>query len=633
MRLARPTGYLEFVTRHRQHDLEPKTGDDRTGFSETVFEENLALETEGYLYHPGLFDFTLGGLFGLIQHNAENVYGGKRETVSNEGTVQEFNLEGEILKWRRIRGFVRARRDQALEPRAFRTSLETTTTDYGMLWRYVDDKWPTSLQFNYTDVRLDPLGDLEEKHRRTNTDLIFQTDYRFTRKSVLSLDYKRETVDEEPQERDYDSDEVTLKHRWEFGRREGNSLESDLNYRSQRGFLELERLRWRENLRLQHTDRFRTWYKFEAIDRVRSDLSGPESIGERSYSVSASLEHRLYENLVSQVTGFALTQDFDSGVEIDRLGVQATFNYRRSNPWGILLGDYSFHVNTEDRAGANLAAERLDQEHIFNEPNPVILTGPRVDPGSIVIRDESRVTVYREGSDYRVFTIGDRIEIFRVPTGRIIDGQVVLIDYLVEIGGTYTLTTIGQTLSLRQRFDFGLSPYYRLRWQHQRLSPEENSGITPEEISAHLFGLEFRRGLLTLTGEHEIQYSTLTPFDSTRLGLDFNRRFDSGGTGTIRARWVDTRYGSPNKRTSRFFTIEGRYRHAISRNLNFEGAVQYRNEKDSLSGDDDGIDLDLSLDLFVRKTEVRVTYEYGRYNDDFAKSEASALFVQVRRRF
>ena len=79
--------------------------------------------------------------------------------------------------------------------------------------------------------------------------------------------------------------------------------------------------------------------------------------------------------------------------------------------------------------------------------------------------------------------------------------------------------------------------------------------------------------------------------------------------------------------------MEGRYRHPITRNLTVEGAVLYRDESDSLSGDDEGVDVDLALEWLIRDTELRVTYEYGKYDDEFAENDFSALWVQLRRNF
>ncbi len=64
-----------------------------------------------------------------------------------------------------------------------------------------------------------------------------------------------------------------------------------------------------------------------------------------------------------------------------------------------------------------------------------------------------------------------------------------------------------------------------------------------------------------------------------------------------------------------------------------EGTVLYRNEKDSLSRNNEGIDLDLSVEWFIRRTEIRVTYEHSDFEDDFARNRTSRLYIQARRRF
>ncbi len=626
-------GYVEFVARQREHRQKSKLRAEKSRFEETIIEERLSLETEGYVYHPNLFEFALSGLFGLLQYDYESLFGGRTQSDSDAGTVMEFNLDGQFLKKKSYPAWIHARRYRTLEPRPFQSTLETTTTNYGLAWRYVSEKTPTSIRFDYTDVGLDPLGDLEEDSRRTDTDYRFDTAYRFDNHNILSLEYGHESHAEQPRRLDYDADEVTLRHHWDFGRGNRNRLESDLNYRDQRGTLGLERLRWRETLRLVHSDALRSRYQLEALDRTLGSLADIPDIQERSFYLSASVEHRLYESLVSQLTGFVQTQSFDSGIEIDRVGALLSFNYRKKNRWGILLGDYTFRLVREDREGPSQANERLDEEHAFRDPEAVTLTNPRINIGSIVITAEDRVTVYRESRDYTVHTVGDRIEIRRVPTGRIADGQTVLVGYVFEFGRTFKLDTINQRFSLRQRFGLGLSPYYELRRQVQDISPEGGSGITPEDITAHTFGLEFRRGPLALLAEYETQDSTITPFDAVRLSADYNRRFRFGATAGLAARWTDIDYEPPNERKITLFTLEGRYRHPITNRLAVEGTVLYRNEKDSLSRNNEGIDLDLSVEWFIRRTEIRVTYEYSDFEDDFARNRTSRLYIQARRRF
>ena len=91
--------------------------------------------------------------------------------------------------------------------------------------------------------------------------------------------------------------------------------------------------------------------------------------------------------------------------------------------------------------------------------------------------------------------------------------------------------------------------------------------------------------------------------------------------------------GREPDRTRRFFTIEGRWRHPVTQHLTVESALTFRRDRDTFSGTDEGLDFDLSLEWVVRQTEVRLTYEYSEFDDDFSDNEYSRLYVQVRRSF
>ena len=633
MQLTDVGGYLEFVARQREHAQESKVGGGTLDDREIIFEENVKLEVDGYAYHPNLVEFTLGGLFGLLQHDYWEDRNGLERTSGDDGTVLEFDLNAGFFKKKMYPGSVFARRYRTLEPRPYQSSLETTTTSYGLIWQYISEKTPTSFQFNHTDVLLNPLDSEEEDGRQKNTTARFETAYKFNDHNAVSFLYERQSVEEEPFELNFDSDEFTLSHRIDFGANHRQRLDSELNYFDQQGTFNIERMRWREILRLEHTERLRSWYIFELLDRTQGSLSGVPPIEERSYSLSATLEHELYDSLVSQFHVYGQKQEYGAGLNIDRIGALATFDYRKANRWGKLLATYQARIQREDRSGGDLRAEVLDERRTFNDPEPIVLNNPNIDTGSIIITAEDRTTYYHAGRDYTVFLRGDWIEIERVPTGRIQDGQAVLVDYVYHVGGDFALDTVNHDFHIRQNFDFGLSPYYRLRWQDQTVTPSSATGVTPEDITAHIAGVEYCWHSLRLVAEYEDRDSTITPFEAVRLSADYTHRFKFGATGIVKARWSDISYDQPNERDTTFFTAEGRYRHPITQHLTVEGAVLYRTEEDSLSGDDEGVDVDLSLEWFIRQTEVRITYEYGQFEDDFASNDHSALFVQVRRRF
>jgi hypothetical protein len=624
---------LELTARVRDQEQTSKVGAGSTSSKEKIFEQGVRIETEGSVYHPNFMEFSLAGLFGLLQEDFESDFDGRRRVSSDSGEVLEFDFEGNFLKKKPYPGTVYARQYRRLDPRPFLSSLLTTTQNYGFAWQYVDDKMPTSLQFDSTDVKLDPLDPDEEPGRQENTTLRFETSYRFTDNNVLSFKYDRRTVSEEPFDLAYDADELTLGHRLDFGDRHHHRLDSELVYFDQRGTFDIERLRWRETLRLSHSETLRSWYQAEIVDRTQGSLAGIPPIEETSYLLSGTVEHKLYDSLVSQLFGFGQFQDFADGLQITRLGIQPSFEYRKKNPWGVLLADYQFRIQNEKREGAGQSFEVINERLTFRDPEPVVLSNTNVEVSSIFVTAEDRATLYRAGEDYRVQRIGDRIEIERVPTGRIADGQTVEVDYTWEVAGDLTLDTLNHNFQIRQNFEMGLQPYYRLRKQDQTVTPVDATGVVPEDITAHIVGSEFRRGPVRLLGEYEDHDSSINPYEAIRLSGDYTHRFHRDGTSRLRLRWVDIDRSGDILRKTEFFTAEVRHRQRIGKHLTLEGAVLYRTEDDSLTGPDEGVDVDLSLEWMIRETELRVTYEYGQFEDDFAENRNQMLYVQFRRRF
>ena len=108
---------------------------------------------------------------------------------------------------------------------------------------------------------------------------------------------------------------------------------------------------------------------------------------------------------------------------------------------------------------------------------------------------------------------------------------------------------------------------------------------------------------------------------------------ENGATSSLSARWSQLRYGGQFERNTRLFRIEGRYRYPITPKLTFEGKVAYRMEDDTLSGDDTGVDFDVSLEWSIRKTDIQLSYEFGRFQDDFTRQDGSAFYLQIVRHF
>lgn len=628
-------GHADFVVRREERELKSKTGISDTRSKETILEESLSLETKGYAFHPNVVEFGLGAVFGLVQEDFEDLIDGRKRDVSNSGDLLEFNIEAQILKKRSYPMTVFAQRRRGIVPRPFLPSLESTSTNYGLTWQYVSKKIPMSLHFSHTDAKLSPLfisGEAEEEGRQKTTEFRLESDYHSSDYSTLSLIYEHKSVDEEPFALQYDADEVTLTHRVEMGDKHQHRLRSELNYLDQRGTTAIERVRWRENLRLKHSDSLQSEFRFEALDRSFQGRSrNVPRVEERSLRLSGSLRHQLFLSQTMQLRMFAQKQEFEPDLDITRWGGQFNFNYRKTNRWGVLYANYGLRLERIDHTGADRANEAIDEVHTFRDPAPITLGNRNIIVSSITLRALDRVTFYQRGRDFTVRTIGNLVEIERTPTGRIADGETVTVDYLFNLGGAFELDSLAHNFGIRQNFEFGLTPYYRFEWQDQTVSSAGDAGAIAEDITAHVVGVEYQKSALRLFAEHEDRESTINPFARLHLGASYTHRFKSGAEMSLNTRWTDTSFDAPNSRDVKLLTVEGRHRHPITPTLTVEGSVLYREGEDSVVGDTDGVELLLSLEWFVRQMTVKISFEHTEFEDRFALNDSSALFVHIRR--
>ncbi len=634
IQLNKVHGYVEFVMRHRDDNRESQTERSDERLQETVFEENLKLETSGYVYHPNLMEFSLAGLFGLQRTDFDQEVDRRTQHTQKDGTIYEYDFSGTLFQKKSYPTTVYARRSRTLDPRPFRSSIETVTTSYGMSLQYVHDVTPIQLRLTHRSIKHDPfLKAGDQKGERKNTTLWLKAQYIVNEYHKFTFILDHESREEKPFDLNYTTDELTLRHRLDFGQDHNNRSEAELGYLKQTGSFASERLRFTESISLQHSDRLRSSHQFEFFSRDQNSVSGNENIDERSLRVSSLLEHSLYESLVTQVSGFYQDQDFSTGLRIRRAGADLDLDYRKKNPWGVLRANYQLGYERNEQSGGEQGIEVIDESQTFAGPLPIVLSGPNIEIFSIRIISQDRTVLYRLESDYRFRIIGDNVEIERIPIGQIQNNDTVLISYRYSIGGEFVLSTWNQFFTVRQEFKNGLTPYYKWRNQSQDLAPRDALGITPEEIDSNAVGIDFRYQSLNMNAEYEDYESSISPFVSKRASISYKRNFKNKATGSIGMHWTDIHFGQPNPRNTSLFFVEARYRRAVTHKISFETSLAYRMEDDTFSGDDEGIEFEFSLDWKVRKTELNLSYEFGNFKDDFNQQDSHSLMFQIRRRF
>lgn len=632
---------LEASMLYRSEERERKSGSlGDESWQQQIYRETLSAAADGYIYHPYLLDFSVASAIGLTQSEFQQTRGSSEQESSDSGTLREYDVTGRVLKNSNLPLTAYSRRHESLEARPFLNAEFRTIQEDGFFWQYLSDVVPTSLRYDHSEIAFDPLGPdftgpsaLDDQSRSKTTDQVqFDTEYRFSKNNKLSLDYEHSSVREHPFDVHYEVDSVRVAHDVRFGAEDQHDLLSEVVHYDQRGTVELQQFLVRELLGLEHSDTLRSRYHLDAASRSQRGISG-NTIEDDTLGFGADLEHRLYESLFTRVGGWADTQQFDDGAATDRYGVRGNFDYQKKNPWGLFNANYGADYQSTRRTSGDQRVAVIDQSRTFNDPNPIILSDNRIVTSSIVITDTTALNFYEEDVDYDVVKFANRIELHRIPTGDILDGQTVLIDYEIDNSSDYTLASTYQTFGLRQNFAFGLSPYYRYEWQDQTISGQNVGTTQQDDIRAHTAGVEYRRGAFHALAEYEDHDSTIAPFQAFTLSGDYSHRFEYGATAGVNSRYTDVSFTGDRPREASYFTLGVRYFDALTPKLTFEGSAQYLMDQDSVSNNNQGVDVDLSLNWKLRRTNLSINFSNGRFQNDFTESRSTMLYMKWELRF
>jgi hypothetical protein len=592
------------------------------------FEENLRLQTRGYVYHPRFLEFGLGGRFGLVQENFSSNTQSDGSGYDND-SVEDYDVNLLFLKEKDYPLTLFARRYQAIERRTFLRAVTQQVETKGLAWQYRNDIFPIRLRLQRTDTDSQGAhdGQPDSKHRDDN--LRLETGWSDTALGDFALSYEYQDVTEETDNVDYTVHRADFSNDFEFGAEDAHRLHSEARYFDQLGPSNYTEAVWRQRLRLQHAENLSSWYGLELGEHTRSSAGSAES-KDHYGDLSAGVQHRLFQSLTSTLDGVYRRTHYDADARQDELDLGGALQYRKQNPWGTLTANYGLRWERDQRdSPAGLAAAHREQ-HTFRDPDPVVLYDVGTDPASIVITKADLTRTYQRDVDYSILEFGGTIEIHRRPAGRIADGETVWVEYAVAQSASATTDTTRQTYGVGQHFRFGLSLYYRGLRQDQSTTP--STAALDDNSRNHLFGARYSPGALQITTEYETEASN-TPYDAYRVNAAWSQRFDWGTHIGAAAGWSRTIYQPPDERTIENRTISGTLTQPLNGNLMLQGTTLYRNQQDSVNGDDSGVELELSLRWSLHQITCWLSYEYDCYQDDPRRESASTIRFKLVREF
>jgi hypothetical protein len=496
-----------FILGHYRQDDETR-GNTSTNETDFFIEEGVDLNLGGYFYHPNLVDWNASVRLGLTQQRI----GINEDDFDSDGTILGYNFAGIVLKEKPVSLRLFASKSDEFINRSFARAVQVDQRVEGAEL-LTKGAFPMSFLFEHSvdkeesDLRVD---DEERSYFR-----YFVSDER-DENYYTSLTYEHEDVEHTSdflvpggdvirQDLPDQRDEVNVLNRYRFGDA-ANPHRLDGHFRAMQrtGFFENEIFLLDERLELAHTPTFSTFYQGIA------SIDDTDTQSDRSIFGELGFHKKVYESLDIVGRTIALDRQLDDGSE-HSIGGFLDLDYNKNTPIGV----YHSAMNI----GREYQQEQFEggQQSIRDEAitlvgvTPVFLREPNVLPGSITVTDSNNVITYVQGIDYFLQQIGTFTQVSRIPSGTIISGQTVLVDYTADAARDADFHT--DLFNWSHRIDFDQIPIaifgsYRLR-DEVLDSGDDPGNLDREEV--YLVGADLLLDPVTLTGEYEIRNERLFP--------------------------------------------------------------------------------------------------------------------------
>lgn len=349
------------------------------------------------------------------------------------------------------------------------------------------------------------------------------------------------------------------------------------------------------------------------------------------------MTHSLFESLttVGEIGASNLSlspEDFQS----DQLHVNLDLNYSKRIPGGSLYATALGHYNWQNDSDRGTGIQILDESHVFDVSDIVVLSRRNIITPTIVVTDAPGFITYSEFVDYTVLQFGNRVEIRRILGGNITANQSVLVDYEIgpEPGGKTTTRSHGITLRYRLQEGplRGLSFFTRYL-DVDEIRPRAIQALFPEaDVQDLVYGIEYDNGPWSLLAEKQKHDSTISPFERMRLELIYRHRFSNGSQFSLNAYYNDTDNFASNFRTTST-TVTARWDGAITDKLHASLYAIWRLEDSSSKNDSEGFDQQLDLTWRYRQTTLYATIRNSNLDSDLTDTNSQLFLFGFRREF
>jgi len=594
-----------------------------------IFKEKLTVNTDGSVYHPNLLFYNAALGLGLTQQDLKS----DENSGHTNGTLDEYNVFMQLLKEKKYPLTVNLSRFDDVVARSFLGPLQVRQENTTFLQSVQSKDWPMTFQYSTSKTtQEDVFGDANDFFSFDSKRFNYFLDHNFSKLSHMRIEFENSEVTQSGvgATTNIKENEFTFLHDLIFGADETHRLDTFVNYLEDTGTTSFNSTQWRERLRLQHTENLFTTHEIGVIESQRESASTKEVRG------STGFVHELYESLTTTGELFGSKTSFNDNGEATQKGGSLGFNYRKKNLWGTFLASYSAVLTQFDQSTEIGSGFILNESHTATELFPVELNRTNIDISTIRVKDSGGL-LFQEGEDYTISVINGRTFLRIITVGGLtppnfIENQRFFVDYSFSTTSELQEETLSQSLSLRQRFNNGLSVYFRHQQQDQTVSSTDNTAL-PDNFQTNTFGTDYSRKGLFLLAEYSKQDSSTIPWDSKRVEGRYSWPISTQTTGVVFAseQWLSMAGLAPRDTT--LFRTGAEVISRLMDKYSLASRINYRDETDTVSGPTQGIQFISELRYNYRQISATTGFEYDLLDRNDNKTSTVYIYMRLKRSF
>ncbi len=607
-------------------DIDTENPNSQVRNENRLYDTRVTLRNRGaYVIDPRLLRLTLGGTVGIIKRELDITSGNSVLQDRDDGDVLGYDFLAEVLPINSFSVNVFANRDRVTEGGTLAGPLLTDLSNAGVTVSARRLYIPSTLSYR-TDRAETESGtvDLVTSRRDERRHSIIYDGRRGWINRAVRLRYRFiDKSDKFTPSTDFQTHEGRVFYTMDFGPELHKRWDSNVRVLDRSGLTDETRLDLDQLLKIDHSDRLRTQYRYVGAfsDRPVGDTD--------TNTLSFLLDHELYDSLFTTLELSDSRDNFPGGKRNVRRG-RLEFDYEKQLPKAQLFANLALFKDRQDddfESGQGFVSQ---EPHRFDNSFalPISLVQPFVEPESVsIIKTRNGPAVpgcgsfsvprpLIEGIDYTLRTVGAFIEIVPLPCTLINPGinpaDTITVDYTFMVDPSAEIDSEGYTFNFA--VDQGIfRPFYR----REKIDQDLVSGFNPDILNnreTEAIGIDIRydttsiRSQLRVQSEHvqsrDQDYDANTAFLSLRYNFTRQWRFSLNG------RLTEREFSRPRDRLVDLWALRAMLAYVRGANLNVELFGELRDLKDTLVPDEEHEEIGLRARLRLGKLDVRPTLKY-----------------------